>query len=114
MNDVDPGPFIANTVVTKGRLASLHVNVEGANKFNIETCKNWIIHTVLRSGLGTGGAYLQEVEMVFGSSSYSVERETSGKGVCLQSIQRNEERTFWVYSQGQIYEGPFVGGRGFR
>ena len=102
-------------------MASLYVNVEYANEFHIETCKFWVIHTVLRPDPGLGGAYLQVVEVVFSDSRSLVVREKAEwesqetfRSGCIQSIQRNEERMVWAYSHGRVHEGPYVGDRDFR
>jgi len=122
VDDIDFGPYIPYFPALGGPLASLYVNVEYANEFHIETCKTWVIHTVLGPDPGLGGPYLQEVEVVFSDSRSIVVLETKKgwnkkwtykKGGCIQSIQRNEERMSWVYSHGQVYEGPYVGDRDF-
>jgi len=115
VDDLDIGPYLPYFAAPGGPLASLYVNVEYANEFHIETCKSWVIHTVLGPDPGLGGPYLQEVEMVFSDSRSSVVLETKRqKGGCLQSIQRNEERMVWVYSHGRVHQGPYVGDRDFR
>jgi len=121
MDDLDIVPYLPYFATPGGPLASLYVNVEYANEFHIETCKSWIIQTVLRPDPGLGGAYLQEVEVVFSDSRSFVVREQSGwerherfRCGCIESIQRNEERMLWAYSHGQVYEGPYVGDRDFR
>ena len=112
--DLDTVPSLSYFPVPEGPLASLHVNVKYAHKLDIETYKRWVIHTVLGPDTRFGGPYLQEVEMVFEIPQRSVVLRTNEKGGFLQSIQTSEEHMFWVYSHGQIYEGPYVGDRDFR
>ena len=107
--DLDISPYLPYFAEPGGPLASLYVDVKYANKLDMETYKNWAIHTVLGPDLGLGGPYLQEVEIVIGNPRHTVVLGTSEKGGFLQSIQRNEQRMCWVYSRGQIYEGPYVG-----
>ena len=119
--DLDIGPYLPYFAAPGGPLASLHVNVDYVNEFHIETCKSWVIHTVLGPDPGLGGPYLQEVEVVFSDSESFVVREKrrweTHRGCslgCIQSIQRNEERMVWAYSHGRVHEGPYVGDRDFR
>jgi len=123
VDDIDFGPYLPYFPALGGPLASLYVNVEYANEFHIETCKIWVIHTVLGPDPGLGGPCLQEVEVVFSNSRSFVVLETKKgwnkkwtykKEGCIQSIQRNEERIVWVYSHGQVHEGPYVGDRDCR
>jgi len=121
VDNLDIGPYLPYFAAPGGPLASLYVNVEYANEFHIETCKSWVIHTVLRPDPGLGGPCLQEVEVVFSDSIGFVVREKTGwerhardRRGCIESIQRNEERMVWAYSHGRIHEGPYVGDRDFR
>jgi hypothetical protein len=107
-------PYLPYFPAPRGPLASLHVNVEYAEKFSIEVYKSWAIHTVLGPDPGLGGPYLREIEMIFSGSKPTVKLLRNGKGGALRSIERNEERVFWVYSHGQISEGPCAGYRDFR
>ena len=109
-SDISPyRPYFAGP---GGPLASLYVFVKYAKKSDMEGCKNWVIHTVLGPNPRLGGPYLQEVEMVFDSSTRSVMLRTTEKGGCLESWERKEDRTFWVYSHRQVSEGPCVGNWG--
>ena len=108
--DFDISPYPPSFAGPGGPLASLYLNVEYISKFNMETYKSWVSHTVLGPNLGFGGPYLQEVEIVIANPrEYSAVLGTYGKGGSLQSIPSIERRMCWVYSRGQTYEGPYVG-----
>ena len=109
--DLDIGAHLKYFAEPRGPLASLYVYAKCASGFDMETYKSWVIHIVLGPNLGLGGPYLQEVEMIFDNSTRSLWLSTSGKGGCLQSMERKEERMFWVYSHGQVSEGPCIGDR---
>ena len=111
LHDLDLGAHLQYLAEPGGPLASLYVYTKCASKSDMETYKSWVSHTVLGPNHGLGGSYLQEVEMVFDNSARSLWLSTSGKGGCLQSMRRKEERMFWVYSHGQVSEGPCVGDR---
>ena len=106
--EFDISPYPPSFAEHGGPLASLYLNVEYPSKYSMGTYKGWAISTVLRPNLGLGGPYLQEVEIVIANPRDSVVLGTYGKGGSLQSIQSIERRMCWVYSRGQIYEGPYV------
>src|SRR5258706_13118918 len=107
--DLDISPYLPYFAEPRGPLASLYVNVQYAKEFDMEAYKIWAINTVLEPDLGLGGPYLQEVEIVIDNPRHTMVLGTIGKGGILQSMQRKEKRMCWIYSHGQIYEGPYVG-----
>ncbi len=107
--DLDISPYLPYFAEPRGPLASLYVFVKCASKPDMEFYKGWIIHTVLGRNPGLGGPYLKEVEMVFDNSTRAVVLRTTVEGGCLQSVERKENRIFWVYSHGNVSEGPCVG-----
>jgi hypothetical protein len=111
--DFDIVPHLPYFGEPGGPLARLYVNMRYDNKDEMETYKSWMIHTVLGHGLRLGGPYLQEVEMVFENSRHCIVLHKNDNGGYFQSIQRNEERVSWVYSHGQLHQGPCVGDRDF-
>ncbi len=105
-SDISPyHPYFAGP---GGPLASLHLFVRCASKHDMDAYKIWVIDTLLGPDPGLGGPYLQEVKMVFDNSTRSVVQRTTRKGGCLQSEERKEDRMFWVYSHGNVSEGPCV------
>ena len=105
--DITPyHPYFAGS---GGPLASLYVLVRYPSIRQMEAYKHWVIHTVLGPNPRLGGPYLQHVEIVFHTSTDAVALRTIGEGGCLESMERKEDRMFWVYSHGQVSEGPCVG-----